>query len=41
MNEDSDLNESLNSEDQNLEDGAQQREVGNSNAETIGEAARV
>ena len=39
MNEDNDLNESINSEDQNLEDGTQQREVGETNAESMGEAA--
>lgn len=39
MNEDNDLNESINSEDQSLEDGAQQREVGATNAESMGEAA--
>ena len=39
MNEDNDLNESMNSEEQNLEDGAQQNEVGASNAESMGEAA--
>ncbi len=38
MNEDNDLNENLNSEEQNLEDGAQQREADSANAETMGEA---
>jgi molecular chaperone GrpE len=38
MNEDNDLNENLNSEEQNLEDGAQQREADSTNTETMGEA---
>jgi len=38
MNEDNDLNENLNSEEQNLEDGAQQREADSANTETMGEA---
>jgi molecular chaperone GrpE len=38
MNEDNDLNENLNSEEQNLEDGAQQREVEGAKTETMGEA---